>query len=291
MRIFAIGATGVLGAELVPLLLRGGHELTVMAPGRRFAALPAEVARVSASLVDAHGERRLSQALRGHEAVLNIATAMPRDVTSPDAWERNTRVRVDGTRRLTRAATSTGIARLVQMSITMAYPDGGDVWLDESTPLDADPCRAPLVAPVAALEAATRALPAQGPRWTILRAARFAGPGTIQDDHRRRLRAGTLAVGGDERSFVSMVHVGDFARAVVAALEAGLGSQTLNVSDEPVRLGAYLDRLASIDGLPAPPRAREGQPDLPSQRVDSSEARRLLGWAPRCGIWPSPAPR
>jgi len=289
MRVLAIGATGVLGRELVPLLLRRGHELTVMAPGRRLDDLPAPVEPWRASLLDEGIEQRLERTLGACETVLNLATAIPRDPRLPGAWEVNTRLRAEGTRRLARAAAAAGVGRLVQMSITMAYPDGGDDWLDESTPLDDDPRRSALVAPVSALERAIRALPSTATRWTILRAARFTGPGTIQDDHRRLLAQRRLAVAGDPCSFVSMVAVADVARAVVAAAESSAVAGTvLNISDEPVRHGAYLDRLAQIDGVHLPPRAPTDTQELPSQRVDSSLARRLLHWKPIIGIWPSP---
>ncbi len=287
MRVFAVGATGVVGRELVPLLLRCGHEVTVMSPGGRLDTLPDGVRRVRASLLDEGVEPCLAQALSSMDALVNTATAMPRDLAAPGTWEENGRVRREGTRRLVRAARSAGVARFVQMSITMSYCDGGDSWLDESTPFDTSPERNVLVEPVVALEAAVGELPTSEVAWTILRGARFTGPGTIQDLQRGQLRLGTLAVPGDGRSFVSMVHVGDFADVVVAAVERTPAGAVLNVSDEPVRDGDYLDRLARIDGVPAPPRAPDRPPDLPSQRVDSGVTRRLLGWRPQRGIWPA----
>jgi nucleoside-diphosphate-sugar epimerase len=286
MRVLAVGATGVAGRELVPLLLRRGHEVVVMAPDDRPVTLPAGAERIHSGLLDEDAEALLGAALPGCAAVVNTATAMPRDFAKPGAWEANTRVREEGTRRLVRAVRAAGVRRLVQMSITMSYPDRGEDWLDESTPHDPNPQRRAIVMPVAALEAEVRALPASEVAWTILRAARFVGPGTIQDLHRQQLREGTLAVPGDGRSFVSMVHVGDFADAVVAALEQGPAAATLNVSDEPVRIGDYLDRLAAIDGSPRPRRDPGLAPDLPSHRVDSGAARRLLAWQPCRGIWP-----
>lgn len=279
MRVVAIGATGAAGAELVPLLLERGHELTVMAPGARLDRLAPDVRRVRASLLDGDVRPRLTRALAGADAVVNLATAVPRDLAAPGGWETNTRLRREGTLRVAQAARSAAV-RLVQMSITMAYPDGGDGWLDESTPLDPSPAREPLVEPVVALEAAIRALPVGEVPWTILRAARFVGPGTIQDIERRRLREGVLRVPGDGRSFLSMVHVGDFASAVVAALERGSAGVVLNVSDAPIRRGDYLTRLAAAEDAPAPTRAAGVDPDLPSQRVDSTAARRVLGWRP-----------
>lgn len=284
----AIGATGVLGRDLVPLLLARGHELTVMAPGRRLDALPTEVRGWRASLLDDGVQQRLPSVLGTQDAVVNVATAIPRDPRKAGSWELNTRLRVEGTRRLVDAAVAAGLGRLVQMSITMAYPDGGESWLDESAPLDRDPRRAPLVAPVVAMEDAIRGLPADGPRWTILRAARFVGPDTVQDEHRRLLAVGRIAVAGDPAGFVSMVATQDFARAVADATESeDCAGSVLNVADAPVRRDAYLDGLARIDALEPPRRAPEQDPELPSQRVDSSRMRRLLGWRPVAGIWPA----
>jgi 2-alkyl-3-oxoalkanoate reductase len=289
MRILAVGATGVAGREIVPRLLRRGHDLVAMAPDDRPDPLPSGVERIRAGLLDPDAGRLLRAVLADCDAVVNTATAMPRDPTAAGAWDENTRVRIEGTRRLVRAAEHAGVKRFVQMSITMGYRGGGDDWLDESAPFDPDPARAAIVAPVAALEAAVRGLLAGTVAWTILRAARFVGPGTIQDRQRQQLRDATLPVAGDGRAFVSMVHVADFADAVVAAVEQAPFGAVLNVSDEPIRTGEYLDRLARIDGSPLPARAPQLAPDPPSQRVDSSAAHRLLCWRPGQGIWPRPA--
>jgi nucleoside-diphosphate-sugar epimerase len=287
MRIFAVGASGILGRQLVPMLLARGHRVTAMSPGDRVRRLPALVTAVRASLLDPDAPALLDGILPGHDAVLNLASAVPSDPAAPGAWDENTRLRRQGTGVLVDAVRRAAIPRLAQMSITMAYGDGGEEWLDESTPLDPDPGRGVLVAPVAAMEATVRRLPPDEVAWTVLRGGRFVGPGTVQDAQRAALRAGTLPVPGDGSTFVSMVHVRDYAAAVVAAVEVGLAGEIFNVCAEPVRLGDYLDRLAELSGAPRPARAPWATPDLPSQRVRSDAVRQRLGWRPEHGLWPA----
>lgn len=283
MRIFAVGATGVLGKSLVPVLLARGHEVTVMAPDR-LEELPAQAIRVRAGLLDPG--LRLSELVSGHDAVANLATSMPRDPAAPGAWEQNTRIRSQGTARLIDAVHRAGVGRLVQMSITMAYADGGDFWLDEDAPFDPDPAREAVVRPVAEMEAAVRALPPGETAWCILRGARFAGPGTFQDVQRDRLAQGALRVPGDGRAFVSMVHVADFADAVARALEWTPAGRVLNVADTPLPVAEYYTALAEANGYARPGQDPGAPHDLPSHRVDSRAARSVLGWKPERGVLP-----
>lgn len=287
MRAFVIGGTGVLGQQLVPRLRQHGYEVAVMSPGRRRRAdLPPGVIRIQESLLAPDAAARLRERLRGYDVVVNIASAIPPEPAGAGAWEVNTQLRRTGTAILAEAVRAAHVPRLVQMSITMAYRSGGDGWLDENTPFDPSPARAPIVAPVAAMEEAVRALPVDQVAWTILRASRFVGPGTVQDEQCRGLRAGTLPAPDARDAYVSMVHVGDYAAAVVAAVDAGLRGVVLNVSDTPVRAGTYLDRLADRIGVPRPRRVPGSSPEQPSHRVDSGHARRLLGWRPAHTIWP-----
>jgi hypothetical protein len=55
----------------------------------------------------------------------------------------------------------------------MAYTDGGDAWLDESTPFDPSPIRADVVEPVRQMESLVQASALQ---WTLLRGGQFCGP-------------------------------------------------------------------------------------------------------------------
>ncbi|MEV6234030.1 NAD-dependent epimerase/dehydratase family protein [Saccharopolyspora shandongensis] len=282
MHVFAIGASGILGSHLVPMLLRRGHDVTAMAPGDRLDRLPEEARRIRASLLDPVAGRLLATEFKDVDAVVNAATAVP---PTAGSWALNTALRSTGTAVVTDALQEAGVRRFVQMSITMAYADGGDTPLTEAAPFDHRPERTTIVAPVQAMEATVRELPADEIAWSILRGGRFVGPATVQDQQRARLRAGRLPIPGDGRSWAAMVHARDYAEAVVGALERGCTGETLNIADEPVRVADYYRELARADGSPAPGQAPEETAE-PSHRVSSEAARRLLDWAPVHGIWP-----
>jgi nucleoside-diphosphate-sugar epimerase len=291
MRIFIAGATGVLGRELVSLLLQHGH--TVIAPVRS-----PEKAQALANLgvelhpgdLLSHGtQERLPQMMASCQAVVHAATAIPRDYGAPNAWEANTRLRTEGTRALLYAALAAGVERYVQQSIVMAYVDGGGRWLDESTPLDTSPARAGVCGPVIEMEGMVRAVPPARLAWCILRGGSFQGRGTAQDRTIARLREGSETVPCDGSSYISPVHPADMAAAVVAAIERAPGGSIFNINDEPLRQGDYFDRLAEIVGAPMPERD-PSKPCPPSFRCSSAAAREALGWVPTHGIWPeSPA--
>ncbi|SER10525.1 NAD-dependent epimerase/dehydratase family protein [Actinokineospora terrae] len=284
MRVLAIGGTGVLGERLVPLLLGRGHDVAVMAPEDRLGRVPGGVRGVSGDLLDPGVTEVLVGELAGVDVVVNVATAIPRDFSAPGAWERNTGVRRDGTVRVLEAVVAAGVPAVVQMSVTMAYADGGDRWLTEQAPFDPDPARGSIVDPVVAMERAVTELGGDRVAWSILRGARFVGAGTAQDAVRARLREGTLHAHPDDR-YVSLVHVADFAAAVTAAVERRISGVVLNIADDPLLVSDYLSRLAELDGAPKPDTSTEAVREV-SHRVCSDAARQLLDWQPKAGIWP-----
>lgn len=286
MKVAVAGPTGVLGRALIPQLTAAGHSVRALAraPARARALFPQLAEIVECDLLAA-AEAGLAAALAGCEAVVHIATAIPRDFGAAGAWEANTRLRTDGVQRLLAAARAAGLRRYVQQSITMAYPDRGDDWITEAQPLDEAPERALVCGPVIAMERLVRDTPPAALAWCLLRGGAFVGPDTFQAATLERLRAGLESVPGDGGNFVSLIHVADMAAAVVAALERAPAGSTFNITAEPLRSGDYLDRLAASLGLPAP-RRDPAAPRPPSWRCSSQAARTRLGWAPRQPLLP-----
>ncbi len=141
---------------------------------------------------------RLPALVAGCDTVIHAATAIPANSGAPGAWETTTRLRTDGTRLLLDATLAAGVATYIQQSIVMAYPDSGDHWLDEATPLDTDPARADVAGPVITMEGLVQAISPEQVRWAILRGGAFVGPGTAQDKTLERMRAGTKIVPCDD---------------------------------------------------------------------------------------------
>ena len=163
--------------------------------------------------------------------------------------------------------------RYIQQSITLLYGDTGQAIVYESAPLRPSQ----LSQSAADMEDLVRASALE---WCILRGGLFYGAGTGREDEwRQAARQGRLALPGDGRDLISLVHVVDMARAVVAATEnAPLGSTYNIVDDEPVsyqRLFTYI--AAQLDA--AVPQAG-GPRLLPSLGCSNAKAKQELAWQP-----------
>lgn len=282
MRIAIVGATGVLGRELIPQLLNEGHVVRALVRSPEKIS-NSGVEALAFDLLAADAVARLPLLLRECSAVMHLATAIPRNFSAPNAWEANTRVRTEGTRKLLDATLAVGVKKYIQQSIVMAYPDGGDDWLDENIALDDSPERAAITAPVREMESMVRAIPPTKLSWCILRGGSFVGSGTAQTDLIAQLRAGTATVPCDGRNFISPIHVRDMATAMVASLNALAGS-TFNIVAEPLRYGEYADGLARAIGVPTP-RRDSSRACAPSWRCSNRAAREQLHWKPTQNIF------
>jgi nucleoside-diphosphate-sugar epimerase len=288
MKIFITGATGVIGRRVVPLLLAKGHEVTVgIRPNSRRS--PPWMGQVRAVAVDLFAPATLAPALRGQEALINLATHMPSSsfkMLFVRAWRPNDRVRREGSRNLVQAALDSGVGRLVQESFAPAYPDRGEEWIDESVPLQPAAYQRTLLD----AEASSRRFSAEGRTGVTLRFASFYGPDSYPlKDFIRGLRHGWAFLPGDPRGFISSVSHDDAASAVVAALGAGEGEYNV-VDDEPVRREVYAGSLAKVIGA-RPPRfpppwttplfGAAGQMLVRSLRISNRKLRQETGWQPR----------
>ncbi len=289
MRIFIVGSTGVLGRALLPLLQEQGHTVRTLARSEeKVQALQhSGIEAQQGDLLDQEIEPRLFEMLEGCDAAVHIATAIPRNMSAPGAWDTNTRLRVEGTQRLLQASLAVGVKRYIQQSITMAYPDGGDEWIYENTPLDASPQRYAINAPVIDMEDLVRDIAREQLHWCILRGGNFVGPGTGQETRLAKIRTGKSMMPCDGTSFLSLVHVADMADAVSKALVHTPAGTIYNIVDEPIRSGDYLSKIASLVSAPQPEQDYS-QPCPPSWRCSNQAARTILGWEPTHGVWPTP---
>ncbi|NJP89022.1 NAD(P)-dependent oxidoreductase [Nonomuraea sp. FMUSA5-5] len=288
MRVFIAGGTGALGRHAVPALVAAGHEVTALArtPGKA-AALERQGARPArVSLFDRAG---LAAAFEGHDAVINLATAIPSmsRFMSTKALRANHRVRAEGSAAVASAAIDAGVGRLVQESVSMLYRDGGDRWLDEDAPVD----HYPLTRGNFAAEASARRFAdTGGGAAVVLRLGWFYGPGAAHSEQLfAQARHHVAVVLGRPGGYVSSIHLADAATAVVAALAAPGGTYNV-VDDEPLTKRAYADALARAAGaapwVRGPGRLAYAFGDrltslTRSLRVSNARFRTATGWAPR----------
>jgi nucleoside-diphosphate-sugar epimerase len=287
MRIFVTGATGVAGRRAVPLLVAAGHEVTGVArtPERAAAVEKAGARAVQLSLFDADAVRR---AVAGHDAVLNLATAVPSSsrMMLPGAWREMDRIRRDASRVLVDAALAGGVSRFVQESFAPIYADQGDAWIDESSPMKPARYNRAVLDAEASAERFTRG----GGTGVVLRFGFFYGPdaGGATLDMIPFVRKGWSPAAGAE-GFISSIAHDDVATAAVAALGIPAGIYNV-VDDEPLRHRDFFSSMAAALGAPSPkflPKwagrlmGGPGETLARSLRISNRKFREASGWAPK----------
>jgi nucleoside-diphosphate-sugar epimerase len=287
MRVFVTGGTGAIGGHAVPALVRAGHAVTALArTPDKAAALAAQGATpVSVSLFD---PAALTKAFAGHDAVVNLASALPSTARFllRRAWRPTERVRTEGSAAVVDAALAAGVRRLVQESVAMVYRDHGSDWVDEDAPVD----RYPATTGNHAAEASARRFAAAGGTAVVLRFGLFYGPGARHSEEMfAQARRHVGLVLGPPGSYLSSIHLADAATAVVAALNAPAGTFNV-VDDEPLTKRGYADALSraarTTPWVRFPGRAALLFGDrltsmTRSLRVRNTRFRDATGWTPR----------
>ncbi|MET0630562.1 MAG: NAD(P)H-binding protein [Xanthobacteraceae bacterium] len=286
MRIFLTGATGVIGRRALPLLIGAGHSVTAVV---RRPQSHAELVRAGATLieVDLFAADAVRKTVAGHDAVVNLATHMPAGYRAflPGAWAENDRIRRFASANLVDAAMAGGATRFIQESFAPVYPDRGDQWIDERTPIA--PVRYNRT--VADAERSAERFSGSGGTGVVLRFAMFYGPDSwFTRDLIGYVRRGWAPIPGVADAYTSLVSHEDAAAAVVAALGVPPGTYNV-VDDEPLRRREFFDSLAGVLGV-APPRLPPpwlkylfgslGEMLARSLRI-SNRKLRACGWTPR----------
>lgn len=287
VKVFVTGGTGAIGREAVKALVEAGHEVRALArsdvKARWLASQGAEPVQVS--LFD---EAALAAVFKGHQAVANLASALPStsQFILPWAWRQNHRVRSDGSRAVVNAAIKAGVETLLQESVALMYPESGTEWISEDT----TPDRFPSAEANLAAEANAERFTAAGGNGVVLRFGWFYGPGARHAEEFFALARHGLCVSmGPDDSYVSSIHVADGGRAVAAALAAPANTYNV-VDDAPLTKRQYADALATAAGcrvrMRAPGRAARllGNKTLGlrrSLRVSNRRFRDGTEWSPQ----------
>jgi nucleoside-diphosphate-sugar epimerase len=287
MDILLTGGSGVVGRRAIPVMISLGHRVT--AAGRSPARLEA-LRRMGASTLalDLFDPTAVREAVRGHDAVVNLATHIPSGARAflPRAWSETDRLRRDASAILVDAAIAAGVKRFVQESFAPVYPDSGDRWIDESTPIR--PARYNRT--VADAEASATRFTRAGGVGVILRFALLYGShDRPTQEILRVIKHGWMPVLGRPESYVSMVSHPDAASAVVAGLGLPAGAYNV-VDDEPPTRRELGEGLAALLGV-APPKflptwiatlgGSLGQTIARSLRVSNGELKRASRWSPQ----------
>lgn len=241
------------------------------AAGRAFVARAAGRHVLASARADVFDRGALVALLRGCDAVVQLATSIPRPGGRGD-WRVNDRIRREGTANVLAACREAGVERVVQQSIAMLHCAADDRPQTEDDPIEGYG----VLASAADMEALVEAAPLD---WRIVRGGLLYGPGTLSEEQwRGDVRSESFRVPGDGAGWISPLHVEDYAEALVAVLERGEPRRAYIACDDvPLRVGELYARVAARAGVPPP--AAGGAPRLRSFRVSNARLRGL-GWRP-----------
>ncbi|HXV34747.1 MAG TPA: NAD(P)-dependent oxidoreductase [Gaiellaceae bacterium] len=296
MRVFVLGASGVLGTRLVPQLIERGHEVvgSHRSPGsaERLRALGAEPVALDA--LDAPAVREAVAAAEP-DAIVHQATALA-DVSFSRNLDRSftdtNRLRTDGTKALLEAGREQGVSRFVAQSFgNFRYAREGGPVKTEDDPLDPTPVKT-MRETSAALRYLERAVTEAG--GIALRYGGFYGApndGLVEPVRKRQ-----FPIVGDGGGVFSFIHLDDAATATVLALEHD-GPAVYNiVDDEPAPVREWLPVLADALGAKPPRRVPAWLARLvaggaavmlgtEARGASNEKAKRELGWTLRYPSW------
>jgi len=286
VKVFVVGATGVMGRSVIRALHSGGHSVVGLARDATKAELLAglDVQSVRGDLFDV---RVLADAFAGCDVVCNVATSVPIGLYGmrPGAWKVNDRIRSEGARIVSSAARMAGATRLIQESVSYLYADGGDEWLAEDSPVVVNRATEPVVL----AETAAEDFRGPGHESVVLRFGSVIGDDELTRWRLERARAGHPVGIGAPEGWTHVVHVDDIGSSVVAALSAPSG--LYNVGARPVqrqelarcfgeavgreRDAGFMSRLVQRLG------GERLEPLCRSQRVDSTRLAQEAAWKPK----------
>ncbi len=296
MRILVAGATGAVGARLVPQLVSRGHEVigTSRSPAKAERLRTQGAEPVVLDLLDRTAVHEAVAAARP-DAIVHEATALAglSDVKHFDrTFAQTNRLRTDGTDALLAAGRGAGVMQIVAQSFAgWPYAREGGPVKTEDDPLDPTPVPA-MRETLRAIRHLEQAVVEAGGA-----ALRYGGLYGSRDDAQLELvRKRRFPIVGDGGGIWSFVHLEDAAAATVLALEHGARGIYNVVDDEPAPVREWLPALAATIGAKPPRRIPRVLARLAAGEVgvvlmtevrgaSNAKARGELGWTPRYPSW------
>lgn len=311
-RYLVTGATGFLGSHLVTALVEIGHDVVAFSRGEPDEVPWRDSAHVTVVSGDICDAKAVGDASARCDGMFHCAGVVSR---KPEDAELCYRVHVEGTKIALDAARAAGVRRVVVASTSgvVAVSREPDVVKDETAP---DPLSIISAWPYyrSKLFGERAALERNGPGFSVLAVnpTLLLGPGDLRgsstEDIARFLegRLPAIPAGG-----ISFVDARDAASAMILAMDAGTPGERYLVAAQNLTMAELCARLERISGVKAPRLKLPGGVFLagagaelvrraaerigaraPVDRVtaemaqhywyvDSTKARRDLGWEPR----------
>lgn len=280
MKVLVTGGSGFIGSHVVDRLRERGIEARVY--DMVMPTFRKDIEYYQGSLLDLMS---LRMAMNGVSAVFHLAAvADVKDVFEEPHYSESINVR--GTVNVLEAARLSRVPRVVYGSTTWVYSDVAGDEVNEDTPLSAPShlytatklageyyCRA--YANLYKMEAVVL-------RYGIPYGPRARAGAVVPIFVRKALKGEPITIAGDGAQFRRFVYVEDLAEGNVLALKPDAKNKTYNLDGtETVTIRRIAETIqktlgsARIEYIPARPG------DFAGKVVDSSRARRELGWEPK----------
>lgn len=236
MTILVTGATGLVGARLLPRLVEAGVDCRALMRGGKEA--PAGVAAAKGDLSD---PASLAEAVEGVSAIIHLA-AVFRTHDTDLIWKSN----LEGTRNLIAAARAHAPqARFIMASTTNIYN------AHSPCPGREDDAADPQQAYPASKLAAEKELRESGLNWSIQRFGFVYGD---QDGHLEAVPKYAVSAKWHPAQRMSMIHHRDIATAMQLALTGAMDGRVVNIVDEaPTSIYELVELVGeTLDGSSEP---------------------------------------
>lgn len=245
MKVLVTGATSMIGAAVVDLLVSRGDNVTVM---QRNASGRPDVTEITGDIAD---PAAVDRAVANVDGVIHLAAKV--GVTGK--WSAFEAININGTRTLIEAARSAGATRFVHIS-TPSVAHAGDALVGaEAEPAQPDHVRGHYARSKAIAEQHALVENSDDFALVALRPHLVWGPGDTQLIQRiiDRAVAGRLALVGSGLALIDTTYVDNAASAMVAALDRTpeVAGRALVISNgQPRTVAEIIQRILLAAGLP-----------------------------------------
>lgn len=251
MKIFVSGADGILGNNLVRILIGRGHEVKAfIETGKRARYLEGlNIERSDGSILN---YEELRNAMKGYEIVIHAAAKTD---TIPPRHESYWKVNVEGTRNIIAAIKELGVRRLIHVGTANSFGHGDENEPgNETRPYTAEKYGLDyMCTKKTAQDEVLRAVREDGLDAVVVNPTFMIGPYDSKPSSGKMILAVYKGkIPGYPTGGRNFVYVGDVAKAIVAAIEKGKKGECYILGHENLSYKMAFEKMAAALGVKAP---------------------------------------
>jgi dihydroflavonol-4-reductase len=255
MKAFVTGSTGLLGSNLVKLLVAQGHEVKALVRSKDKAQKLLGDLNVELVIGDMEDVNRFKHELAGSEVLFHTAAYFREYYSLGDHWPKLERINVKGTIQLLEAAEQAGIKKAIYVSSSTVIGESPSGISDETTPADSFAeinlyAKSKVLADKAVSQfVANHRMPVVQVLPSVMLGPQDAAPTAMGD----------LIIGIMQRQLpmmppggINVVDVRDVAQGMINAVERGVNGERYLLTKEYLDMKTFGEKVARLVGVSAP---------------------------------------